>query len=162
PDLEVEVVDAEPYELDLPNDAHDLVVCVDANPFGDVAETMRRTWALVRSGGVVLFGQRFWMREPHPDYLELLGVGPDTYTTHAELVALALAEGFTPLYVVASSVDEMDHHEGMGTRAVERFLRASPGDTHAAAFRERVRRWRDGYFAWGRDTVGFGLYVLLK
>lgn len=162
PDSPIELVDADPYELDLPNDAHDLVVCIDAAPFGDLPETIRRTWALVRSGGVVLLGQRFWVREPHPDYLELLGVGPDTYCTHADLVALAVSEGFTPLYAVTSSVDEMDHHEGMAIRAIERFLRASPGDTHAAAFRERVRRWRDGYLKWGRDTLAFGLYVLLK
>jgi hypothetical protein len=24
---------------------------------------------------------------------------------------------------------------------------------------ERIRRWRDAYLRWGRDTLGFGVYL---
>jgi len=27
---------------------------------------------------------------------------------------------------------------------------------------ERIRRWRDGYLRWGRDTLGFGLYLFYR
>lgn len=158
----VELRQIEPDELEVEPESFDLVVVMNARPFGDYRETLRRTWPMVRSGGLLLVGERYWRHDPDPDYLDALGIGPESNGTHADNVALALAESFTPLYVVASSHEEIDHYEGMCTRAVERFLRASPGDGHSDAFREHVRHWRDAYLRWGRDAVGFGVYLLLK
>ncbi len=135
---------------------------MDEHPWGDFRETLARTWAMVRSGGMALIGERYWRTDPDPDYLDFMGFGPDHHATHAGNVALAVKESFTPMYACTACEDEIDHHEGLCLRSVERFLRANPGDTHAAAFRERVRKLRDAYLKWGRDSVGFGVYLLLK
>ena len=158
----VSVHELDAVDFPVEPEAYDLVIALNTRPFGDLQETLRQAWVMVRSGGMALFGTSTWRREPDPDYLDFLGAGPDTYATHADTVALAVAEGFTPVYVTGVREDEIDHYEGMCTRSVERFLRANPGDPHAPAFREHVRKWRDAYLRWGRDAVGFGLYLLLK
>jgi len=162
PDGSLELKQCEPFELEIEPESFDLVICLGSRPFGDFAGTLAQTWPMVRSGGLLLVGDSYWRREPAPDYLDALGIGPDNNASHADNVALTVAESFTPLYCVAASHEEIDHYEGMCTRAVERFLRANPGDTHADAFREFVRHWRDAYLKWGRAAVGFGVYVLLK
>jgi len=154
--------EVEAFEFEVEPETYDLVIAMNTRPFGDFQETLRQAWIMVRSGGMALIGEKFWRGEPEIDYLDILGAGPDTFSTHAGNVALAVAEGFTPMYTTAVTQDELDHYEGMCSLSVERFLRANPGDAHAGAFREHVRRWRDAYLRWGRDSVGFGIYVLLK
>jgi len=34
-----------------------------------------------------------------------------------------------------------------------------PEDPDVPAMLERIRRWRDGYLHWGRETLGFGVYL---
>ncbi len=46
--------------------------------------------------------------------------------------------------------------------ALEHLVRLDqehPDDPDAPAMLDRIRRWRDGYLRWGRDTMGFALYL---
>ena len=68
-------------------------------------------------------------------------------------------QGLTPLYTAVSGEDEWDHFEG-------RFwcsrLRAEVGtapDAKRVEKRQRALRWQDAYLRWGRDTLGFALYL---
>jgi hypothetical protein len=45
---------------------------------------------------------------------------------------------------------------------MERYLDANPDDPDSGAMALRIRAWHDAYLRWGRDTLGFGFYVLLK
>ena len=47
-------------------------------------------------------------------------------------------------------------------RLVERYARNNPDDPDCPAMVTRIRRWRDAYLRWGRDTLGFGLYLFQK
>jgi hypothetical protein len=70
-----------------------------------------------------------------------------------------IEEGLTPLYTALSSEDDWDHFEG---RFWARRLRAEPGKSPDAKLlekRQRALRWLDAYLSWGRDTLGFGLYL---
>ncbi len=35
-------------------------------------------------------------------------------------------------------------------------------DPDAGAMAARIHGWHEAYLRWGRDTLGFGFYVLLK
>lgn len=153
----------EAYEHDVEPETYDLIVCIANRPYGDLRETLAKSWAMVRSGGQLLLGEWHWVdREPDPNYIDFLGCGEDAYETHEGVVALAVKEGFTPVYATTAARDEIDHYEGLSTLAVERWLRGNPGDPHANAIRERSRKWRDAYLKWGRYELGFGMYLLLK
>ena len=63
---------------------------------------------------------------------------------------------------MTSNDDEWDEYEGLYCSAVERHVDAHPDDSDNAAMAERIRRWHDAYLRWGRATLGFGYYFLLK
>ncbi len=60
-------------------------------------------------------------------------------------------------YVTISSDDEWDHYEELYGRAIERYTHLHPRDPNMPSLQARIRRWRDGYFRWERDTLGFAL-----
>lgn len=159
----VKLIEQEPFELEFEPESFDAVVCLASRPFGDLRETFARSWAMVRTGGLLLLGEWHWNdSELDYDYLESLGCSEETYLTHDDLIALAVKEDFTPMYAGTASRQDIDHYESQTMLAVERWLRANPGDPFAAAIRERARKWRDAYLKWGRYELGFGLYLFLK
>lgn len=143
-----------------PDRSFDAALCIGAShAYGDYSQTLAALKTLVRPGDRILIGEGYWKRDPDPEYLALLGAEPDELTTHADNVSRAVAAGLTPLYSVTSSDDDWDHYEGLYCRAVERFVAAHPEDPESPEFAAYIRRWYAGYLRWGRDTLGFGLYL---
>ena len=162
PEGSVRLLELEAYELEVEPESYDLIVCIGSRPFGDLRETLAKAWAMVRTGGQLLLGEWHWNDEdPDPDYIDVLGCGPDAYCTHDQVIALGVREDFTPIYFASATRDEIDHYEGLALWSAERWLRGNPGDPHALAVRERARKWRDAYLKWGRYELGFGIYLFL-
>ena len=63
--------------------------------------------------------------------------------------------------MVADS-DDLDHYAGLYIRAVEAWCLDNPRDLDATAARDRIRTWRDTYLKWGRETLGFAVYLFQK
>lgn len=159
----VKLIEQEPFELEFEPESYDAVVCIGSRPFGELRETLARAWAMVRTGGLLVLGEWHWNDvELELDYLDFLGCSEETYVTHDQLIELAVKEAFTPLYAGTASRHDIDHYESQAMLAVERWLRANPGDPFGPAIRERARKWRDAYLKWGRYELGFGLYLFLK
>ena len=141
----------------------DAALCVGStHAFGDYRRALRALSAAVRPGGLLLVGEGYWKRDPHPDYLAALGANRIEFTDHAGNVARAVKAGLVLLYASASSDDEWDHYEGMYLRAVERYAAENPGDPDSEAMRAHIRRWRDAYLRWGRSTLGFAMYLFRR
>ncbi len=150
-------------DVPLADNAFDAGLCIGStHAFGGYAATLQALGRVVRSGGQILIGEGYWRREPDPGYLAALDTTRDEFTDHAGNVAAGVAAGLIPLYSCVSSEDDWDHYEGLYCRAVERFVAAHPDDVDADAMRTRIRWWRDVYQRWGRDTLGFGLYLFMK
>ena len=138
----------------------DAALCTGStHAFGGYRQTLRALAKVVRPGGSLLIGEGYWKRDPHADYLAAIGATRVEFTDHAGNVARAVEEGLVPLYSAVSSDDEWDRYEGLYLRAVERYIAAHPEDPDTPLFRDHIRRWRDSYLRWGRDTLGFGLYL---
>lgn len=143
--------------LDRPFDA---ALCVGStHAYGDYERTLHALKDVLRPGGQLLIGEGYWKRTPTPDYLALLGAAPDELTDHATNITRAVAARLTPLYTVVSNDDEWDHYEGLYCRAVEQYVAAHPEDPESGEFRDYIRQWYAGYVRWGRETLGFGLYL---
>jgi ubiquinone/menaquinone biosynthesis C-methylase UbiE len=138
----------------------DIALCTGStHAFGGYRQTLHALARVVRPGGQLLVGEGYWRKDPEPGYLTALGTTRAEFHDHAGNVAVGVEEGLVPLYSTVSSGDEWDRYEGLYLRAVERYTAEHPEDPDTPALRDHIRRWRDAYLRWGRDTLGFGLYL---
>jgi ubiquinone/menaquinone biosynthesis C-methylase UbiE len=144
-------------------ESFDIALCTGStHAYGGYRRTLRAQSALVRPGGHLVIGEGYWKREPDPEYLALLGGTRDEFADHAGNVQAAVEEGLVPLFASVSSDDDWDQYEGTYALTVERHVRAHPEDADGPAMLARIRRWCDGYLRWGRDTLGFALYLFRR
>ena len=141
----------------------DAVLCLGASQaIGSFVDALAWSYRRLVAGGVALFADGFWQRRPDAAYLATLGASEDELTSHAGNAQHARDAGFRVLASATASADEWDDYEGRYAAAVERHLAAHPQDPDADAMATRIRGWHDAYLRYGRDTLGFGFYVLLK
>ena len=159
--LELHATDAAQFPL-APG-SYGAILCLGATgALGGYREALRTLKPALRPRGQLLVGEGFWKKEPDPAYLNATGIPREEMTDHAGVVRLAQDEGWIPMYATASSPHEWDEYEGLYARAIERHLLDHPDDPDAAAMRTRITNWRDAYLRWGRDTLGFGIYLFVR
>ncbi len=158
----IEWIEGDAKEFEGQVEGFDVVSCLGARPFGAYRDTLTRMGTWAKTGGVMVVGEGYWQKPPDARYLEFLGAKAEEYSDHAGTEAVGLSLGLTPIYSTTSSQDEFDHYEGMYLAAMERYLRVNPDDPDARAMGERIRGWRDAWLRWGRETLGFGVYVFMK
>ncbi len=135
-------------------------LCIGAtHAFGHLTDALRELTSCVRPGGRIAAGDGYWKREPDPEYLAVLGSGADELTTHAANLATGVSLGLVPRGSFASTDAEWDAYEHPYAAAVERFAAEHPDDPDRDAMLARIGAWRAAYERWGRDTLGFGVYV---
>ena len=160
---QLELLEGDVTKMKLATETFDAALCVGAtHAYGDVATTLKSLRALVKPGGKIIVGEGLWMQKPDMNYLKALGSKLTDYTDHAGNVAAGIAEKLIYLYAVVADRDDFDHYEGLYNRAVETWCLENPRDLDMAAARERIRAWRETYLKWGRDTLGFAIYLFQK
>jgi ubiquinone/menaquinone biosynthesis C-methylase UbiE len=156
----VELRDMDASTLLALQEQFDVAICIGAcEIFGGVAGTLRRLAQSVRQGGQLVVGELYWKQDPPSDYLTMLGIPREEYTTHANNVAIGVEQGFIPLFTLVTSDDEWDQYEWRIIHSFEQYAQEQPDDQNVPALLERKRRWRDQYLRSGRDTLGFALYL---
>jgi hypothetical protein len=117
---------------------------------------------MTKQGGLILVGEPFWIREPDEAYLAAENYTRDMFGTHYENVIAGEDEGLFPLYTLVSNQDDWDRYETLKWYAAEKYARENPGDNDAREVLSRVSHERTSYLRWGRDTVGWSLYLFRK
>jgi SAM-dependent methyltransferase len=116
--------------------------------------------SLVRPGGLVLYGDGYWRREPSQEYLEALGATREGLEDYAGTIRRAAELALTPLYAVTASVDDFDRYEWSWSLNGERFAAEHPEEPGVGEFLQWIRGGRRRYLELGgRDTLGFGLFL---
>lgn len=160
-DLEILQMDGADYRPDA--GAFDLAACLGGSwVFGGHRGTLRALAEAARPGGCVLTGEPFWKIEPTAEYLEWSGLRRDAFGSHAQNVEAGEAEGLEPLLALVSSGDEWDRYETLQWRAAARFAGSNPQDPDVAELLARVAKNRHEYVTWGRETLGWALYLFSK
>jgi SAM-dependent methyltransferase len=141
----------------------DLAMCLGASwIWNGYRGTLRALSRFVRPGSLVLSGEPYWKREPDPEYLASDNLTREMFADHAGNVAIGVEEGLAPLYTMVSSDDEWDRYEALQWRAAERYAVSHAEDPDAPAIRDRCRAYRDAYLRWGRDTLGWAMYLFQR
>lgn len=163
PRLDLTFLEMDGARYDGPRESFDLAMCVGAGwIWGGYRGTLRALQRFVRPGGLLLIGQPYWRRPPDPAYLETEQRSGDTIATHRGNISLALEEGLTLLFVIASSEDDWDRYKSLQWQAAERFAHGHPEDPDVPEILELVRAGREVYLRWGRDTMGWSLYLFRR
>ena len=138
----------------------DLAACIGStHAIGTYKKTLRILCALVRPEGTVLVGEGYWKKDPDPGYLKFLGAEVSDLQTHQGNLSLGKEMGLEVVSSHEASPDEWGHYEDTYAANVNRFVSDNPKDPQAPAMKQRIDAWREAYLKWGRDTLGFGLYL---
>ena len=115
---------------------------------------------LVRPGGLVLYGDGYWRKEPSSDYLDALGAKREELDDYAGTVRRGEELGLAPVYAVTASIDDFDRYEWSWSLNGERYAGEHPDEPGVEEFLEWIRAGRRRYVELGgRDTLGFGLFL---
>lgn len=160
--IELLHMDGGEYEPDR-GAALDLASCVGASwIYEGHRGTLEALGGMARPGGLVLVGEPFWRTEPDPDYLELTGQTADLCGAHWSNVQTGVDLGLSLLYTVVSSEDDWDRYEGLQWQAAERHAATHPDDPDVEELLQTSHKNRDAYLRWGRDCLGWAMYLFRK
>ncbi len=164
PDSSIEFVkmDGAEYKPES-HEAFDLAMCIGASwIYGGYSGTLRFLKKMVRPGGLVAVGEPFWLKEPREEYLRAESLKKEEFGTHYENIKMGEGEGLTCLYTVVSNHDDWDHYETFQWWAVDTYVRTNPGDTDNQELLEKTRIEKESYLRWGRDALGWAIYIFRK
>jgi len=143
-----------------PSASFDAALCIGAShALGGYRDALALLGRWLRPGGRVLMGEGYWRRDPDAGYLAVLGATRDDHVEHTGNIAIATAAGFRAIESWKSDVQSWDRYENLYAETALAHARTHPDDPDTPAIIERVMRWQDAYRKWGRDTLGFGLYL---
>jgi SAM-dependent methyltransferase len=141
----------------------DAALCVGStHAMGGLWRALTILGSLTSPAGRLLIGEGFWRQEPAAAYLEHIGGTPDEMTSLAGTAAVMRSAGFGVARIEETTDAEWDRYERGYLANVEAHAAAHPDDPEALAMRVHVRAWHDGYLRWGRDTMGFALFLLRR
>jgi SAM-dependent methyltransferase len=163
PGAELELVACDVSDFHPPPRSFDLVLCVGSTqPFGGLRGTLRALDRLVVPGGRALIGEGYWRRAPDPKYLGFLGTSATALASHVGTQRQCAEAGWEVLAAFEATDLEWDTYEEHTLDAIERHGREHPGDPDAAAMLKKIRAWHHAYQFYGRQDLGFGLYLVRR
>jgi SAM-dependent methyltransferase len=137
-----------------------LASCIGASwVFGGHAGTLDALSSMVAPGGWVIVGEPYWLKEPSEEYLAALGASRDGFGTHFGNAEAGGLRELELVYTIVSSKDDWDKYEGLQWYAAAEYARCHPDDPDLPELLERVAKDKATYLRWGRDTMGWAIYV---
>ena len=147
------------FKPDNPNSLA-LASCIGASwIFGGYAQTLDALLGMVEPDGWVIVGEPYWLREPSDEYLRASGLKRDAFGSHAENVEAGERRGLDLVHTLVSSKDDWDRYEGLQWYAVADYARTDEDDADLPELLERVAREKSIYLRWGREALGWAIYV---
>lgn len=138
----------------------DLASCIGASwIFKGHAHTLEALIAMVRPGGWVVVGEPYWREEPSGEYLEASGCTREDFGSHWANAEAGEQQGLELVHTLVSSQDDWDRYEGLQWFATAEYARTHPDDPDVAEVVKRVETARAAYLRWGRDTLGWAIYL---
>lgn len=157
--LEMDGADYAPEEPE----SFDLAACIGASwVFGGHEGTLKAMNGMASPGGWIVVGEPYWRQEPAAEFLKATGVERGTFGTHHKNAEVGQELGLELVYTLVSNQDDWDRYEGLQWYAVEQWASEHPEDPDVGEVLTRIRKDRENYLKWGRETYGWAIYVFKK
>jgi len=155
--LNMDGADYKPYRQ------FDLSMCIGASwIYKGHRETLRALKSMTKPSGLILVGEPFWLKEPEEAYLTAAGETRDDFGTHYENVQAGTEEDLILLYSLVSNQDDWDRYSALRWYSTAKFAEENTDDPDVTEIVKRIDRERAPYLQWGRDTVGWAIYLFQK
>jgi SAM-dependent methyltransferase len=142
----------------------DVAACIGATWIGGgVAGTIELLAKSLRTGGILLIGEPYWVQMPPTedvakgcsagsisDYLML----PDLLASFGEL-------GYDVVEMVLADREGWDRYEAAKWLTMRRWLEANPDDDFAKDVRAQLNSEPERYAAYTREYMGWGVFALM-
>lgn len=152
-------MDGADFTPDKPNSLT-LASCIGASwVFGGHSRTLEALAGMAAPDGWVIVGEPYWLQEPSDDYLRAIGLARDAFGSHVENVEAGQRRGLDLVHTLVSSKDDWDRYEGLQWHATADYARTDRDDADLPELLERVAKEKSAYLKWGRDTLGWAIYV---
>jgi len=146
-----------------PDQLFGLAMCIGASwVYKGHRGTLSALKTMTKPDALILVGEPFWLKDPDDAYLVAENLTRDMFGTHYENVLVGEDEGLFPLYTMVSSQDDWDRYETLQWYAAEKYARDNPDDPDVSEILTRVAHGRTNYLHWGRDTLGWAMYLFRK
>jgi len=157
--LEMDGADFEPRR----SERFSLVACIGASwIYGGHRGTLTALNEMAAPGSWVVVGEPYWRQQPPAAYREAIGEDGSVYGTHYENVRVGQELGLELVYTLVSDRDDWDQYEGLQWYAAEAWASKHPDDPDVEDVLERVQHDKEAYLRWGRETLGWAIYVFKK
>ena len=112
--------------------------------------------------GLVMVGEPFWRKDPPQDYLDSAGLSRDSFGTHYDNGTSAESLDLGLVYTLVSSEDDWDRYEALHWYAANHYALSNPQDPDLEELLTRNSRERESYLRYGRETLGWAIYLFRK
>jgi SAM-dependent methyltransferase len=137
---------------------YDLVSCIGATWIGGgPGGTIDLIRPMVRTQGLVLIGEPYWITPPTPEAEDALGHG---FTSLAGTQKRLTAAGAELIELVMANHDSWDRYAAAQWWTVTQWLRDHPDHPDHEGMQEFLDSGRSGYLTYGRQQLGWGVFVL--
>ena len=162
PGAQIEIINMDGAEYS-PDQLFDLAMCIGASwVYKGHRGTLSALKTMTKPDALILVGEPFWLKDPDDAYLVAEDLTRDMFGTHYENVLVGEDEGLFPLYTMVSNQDDWDRYETFQWYAAEKYASDNPDDPDVSEILTRVARGRTNYLQWGRDTLGWAMYLFRK
>jgi len=163
PDAECEWIEGAASDYSPLPESFDFVSWIGGPYLGeDLASTVETLVGWLKPRGYLLLGHGFWASPPPEAYLAATGIEAREFGEHWETIVLAEGAGLRLQTCYVSGRDEWDHFEGTILANSERYALAHPEAPDPSGRLQQRRDWNLAQQRWGRDAMGFGLYLLRR
>jgi SAM-dependent methyltransferase len=157
----LEFVEADAATYEAAPQSFDMVSCIGATWIGGglqgTLSLMRRH---LRPSGIALVGECYWTSPPPPEVYESLDMEKDLFTSLAGTNERIEESGFELLEMVLADPDSWDRYVAAQWWTISNWLRDNPTDPDAPAMRDFLTRTRRAHLEYGRQYLGWGVFVL--
>jgi SAM-dependent methyltransferase len=139
----------------------DIVSCIGATWIGDglpgTLDLMRRA---VRPDGLLLVGEPYWISSPPAEAYAALSVAQDDFTSLVGTLDRFESAGVSLVEMVLADQDSWDRYVASQWWTITSWLAEHASDPEAPEIRTFLDRTRRSHLAYGRDYLGWGVFVL--
>jgi ubiquinone/menaquinone biosynthesis C-methylase UbiE len=147
----------------LAEQSFDLAICIGStHAILNLEQSLVVLSRLVKPGGLILLGDGYWRTDPPMEYLDFLQCESSDLLAHQGNIDLAEKHSLSVMLSHKTTTAEWEKYEDSYAENILNFIKDHPKDPDVGAMKERILPWRDAYLKWGKDSLGFALYLLQK